>query len=140
MDAFQTLSDPTRRQIVETLRSGEQQVNDIVDALDIHQSGVSRHLRLLLKAGFVQVRPAGQMRLYSLRPEPFRELEAWVASYQQMWDARLTRFGVALEKRRARKKGAQKGAGMPARATRERSPGSTVSGQQPAQKENEGDE
>jgi DNA-binding transcriptional ArsR family regulator len=137
MDAFQTLADPTRRQIVETLRAGEQQVNDIVDALDIHQSGVSRHLRLLLHAGFVQVRPEGQMRLYSLRPEPFRELEAWVASYQQVWDARLTRFGAALEKRRARSK---KGAGMPARATRERSPGSTMSGQVPAQPENEGDE
>jgi DNA-binding transcriptional ArsR family regulator len=136
MDAFQTLADPTRRQIVETLRTGEQQVNDIVDALDIHQSGVSRHLRLLLQAGFVQVRPEGQMRLYSLRPEPFRELEAWVASYQQVWDARLTRFGAALEKRRTR----TKGAGMLARATRERSPGPTVSGQQPAQKEDESDE
>ena len=136
MDAFQTLADPTRRRIVETLRAGEQQVNDIVGALDIHQSGVSRHLRLLLEAGFVQVRPEGQMRLYSLRPEPFRELEAWIASYQQVWDARLTRFGAALEKRRARKKGA----GMPARATRERSPGSTMSGQVPAQTENESDE
>jgi DNA-binding transcriptional ArsR family regulator len=115
MDAFQTLADPTRRQIVETLRSGEQQVNDIVDALDIHQSGVSRHLRLLLESGFVQVRPEGQMRLYSLRPEPFRELEAWVASYQQVWDARLTRFGAALEKRRARKKNA----GLPAQDKKE---------------------
>ena len=145
MDAFQTLADPTRRQIVETLRAGEQQVNDIVDALDIHQSGVSRHLRLLLESGFVQVRPEGQMRLYSLRPEPFRELEAWVASYQQVWDARLTRFGAALEKRRTRKKGAglpaqEKGAGMPARVTRERNPGPTVSGQPPAQKEDDGDE
>jgi DNA-binding transcriptional ArsR family regulator len=101
MDAFQTLADSTRRQIVETLRGGELQLNDIVDVLDIHQSGVSRHLRLLLKAGFVQVRPAGQLRLYSLRPEPFRELETWVASYQKVWDARLTRFGAALEKRRA---------------------------------------
>jgi DNA-binding transcriptional ArsR family regulator len=100
MDAFQTLADRTRRQIVETLRGGERQVNDIVAALDIHQSGVSRHLRLLLKAGFVQVRPAGQLRLYSLRPEPFRELQTWVASYQKVWDARLTRFGAALEKRR----------------------------------------
>jgi len=146
MDAFQTLADPTRRQIVETLRAGEQQVNDIVDALDIHQSGVSRHLRLLLESGFVQVRPEGQMRLYSLRPEPFRELEAWVASYQQVWDARLTRFGAALEKRRTRKKSAappaqeKKGAGMPARVTRERNPGPTVSGRPPAQKEDDSDE
>ena len=101
MDAFQTLADRTRRQIVETLRSGEHQVNDIVDALDIHQSGVSRHLRLLLEAGFVQVRPDGQHRLYSLRPEPFRKLEAWITSYQRLWDARLDRFGEALERRRS---------------------------------------
>ena len=101
MDAFETLADQTRRQIVETLRGGEQQVNDIVDALDIHQSGVSRHLRLLLEAGFVQVRPDGQHRLYSLRPEPFRELEAWITSYQRLWDARLDRFGEALERRRS---------------------------------------
>ena len=99
MDAFETLADQTRRQIVETLRGGEQQVNDIVNVLDIHQSGVSRHLRLLLEAGFVRVRPEGQYRFYSLRPEPFRELEAWLASYQKLWDARLTRFGEALEKR-----------------------------------------
>jgi DNA-binding transcriptional ArsR family regulator len=101
MDAFQTLADHTRRRIVETLRSGEQQVNDIVDTLDIHQSGVSRHLRLLLKAGFVQVRPEGQLRLYSLRPEPFRELGAWVATYNKVWEARLARFGDALAKRQA---------------------------------------
>lgn len=101
MDAFQTLADQTRRQIVETLRSGEQQVNDIVDVLDIHQSGVSRHLRLLLEAGFVRVRPEGQHRFYSLRPEPFRELEAWLGSYQKLWDARLTRFGAALERRQS---------------------------------------
>jgi len=48
MDAFQTLADPTRRQIVETLRAGELQVGDIVDRLAIHQSGVSRHLHILL--------------------------------------------------------------------------------------------
>ena len=113
MDAFQTLSDQTRRQIVETLRSGEQQVNDIVNVLDIHQSGVSRHLRLLLEAGFVRVRPDGQHRFYSLRPEPFRELEAWLASYQKLWDARLTRFGEALEKRQSMS-AAKKGRRMPA--------------------------
>ena len=99
MDAFQTLADPTRRQIVETLRRGEHQVNDIVAATDIHQSGVSRHLRLLLAAGFVQVRPDGQLRMYSLRPEPFRELGGWLAGYQRLWDARLTRFAEALAKK-----------------------------------------
>lgn len=101
MDAFQVLADHTRRQIVATLLHGERQVNDIVDATDVHQSGVSRHLRLLRAAGFVRVRPDGQRRLYSLRAEPFRELETWLAGYQRLWDARLARFADALEKKQA---------------------------------------
>jgi DNA-binding transcriptional ArsR family regulator len=98
MNAFETLADPTRRQIVEALRQGERQVNDIVDVLDIHQSGVSRHLKILRDVGFVRVRPEGQRRLYSLRPEPFRELETWVDGYRSLWEARLDRFAAALEK------------------------------------------
>jgi DNA-binding transcriptional ArsR family regulator len=97
---FETLADPSRRRIVEALRAGEQAVNDLVDRLEIHQSGVSRHLRILLEAGFVQVRPAGQQRFYSLKPEPFRELDAWVAGYRALWEARLDRFGAALDRRR----------------------------------------
>jgi DNA-binding transcriptional ArsR family regulator len=96
LDAFQTIADPTRRQIIEVLRSGEQQVNDVVAELHIHQSGVSRHLRILLEAGFVRVRPEGQRRYYSLRPEPFRKLDGWLAAYRELWEARLNRFGKAL--------------------------------------------
>jgi DNA-binding transcriptional ArsR family regulator len=107
-DVFQTLADPTRRRIVEALRSGERAVNDIVDAVDIDQSGVSRHLRILSEAGFVRVRPEGPKRLYSLRPEPFRELEAWLVGYRGLWEARLDRLGEALARKqraRATKKG-----------------------------------
>jgi DNA-binding transcriptional ArsR family regulator len=100
---FETLADPTRRRIVEALRAGEQQVNDIVRQAGIHQSGVSRHLRILHDSGFVSVRPKGQRRLYALRPEPFRELEAWLAGYQRLWEVRLDRFGAALEERRKRR-------------------------------------
>ena len=103
IDVFQVLADPTRRQIIEVLQAGEQQVNDVVAGLSIHQSGVSRHLRILLEAGFVQVRPDGQRRFYSLRPEPFQELDAWVAGYRKLWDARLDRFGRALEKKKKEK-------------------------------------
>lgn len=101
LDAFQALADPTRRRIVEALSRGEQPVNDIVERLDIHQSGVSRHLRILLEAGFVEVRPDGARRLYSLRPGPFRELDDWLSAYRRLWDRRLDRFGEALRKRRA---------------------------------------
>ena len=100
VSAFESLADPTRRRIVEALRGGERQVNDIVRLVGIHQSGVSRHLRILHESGFVSVRPDGQRRLYALRPEPFRELDAWLAGYRRLWEARLDRFGAALEKRR----------------------------------------
>jgi DNA-binding transcriptional ArsR family regulator len=98
-DVFQTLSDPTRRRIVESLWAGELAVNDIVDKVDIHQSGVSRHLRILHEAGFVQVRPDGPQRLYSLRPEPFRELDAWITNYRSLWEARLDKFADVLVRR-----------------------------------------
>lgn len=98
-DAFETLADPTRRRIVAALRDGERQVNDIVRNAGIHQSGVSRHLRILHESGFVSVRPDGQRRFYALREEPFRELEAWLAGYRQLWEARLDRFGDALARR-----------------------------------------
>jgi DNA-binding transcriptional ArsR family regulator len=99
LDVFQTLADPTRRRIVESLRSGEQAVGDIVERMNIHQSGVSRHLRILSNAGFVRVRPDGPRRLYSLRPEPFRELDAWVGGYRDLLEARLDRLGAALARR-----------------------------------------
>jgi DNA-binding transcriptional ArsR family regulator len=103
MDAFQVLADPTRRRIVEVLLGGEQQVGDVVDKAGVHQSGVSRHLRILHESGFVSVRPDGQRRLYALRPEPFREMDAWLGPYRKMWEARLDRFANALAKRKARK-------------------------------------
>lgn len=103
LDAFQTLADPTRRRIVEALRDGERPVNDIVARAGIHQSGVSRHLRILHEAGFVTVRPEGQRRLYALRAEPFRELDHWLTGYRRLWEARLDRFGAALEKRRSKR-------------------------------------
>ena len=101
IDSFEVLADPTRRRIVDVLRGGECAVNDIVERVDIHQSGVSRHLRILSEAGFVQVRPDGTRRLYSLRPEPFRELDGWVARYRNLWEARLDHFARALERRKA---------------------------------------
>ncbi len=96
VSAFQTLADPTRLQILELLRGGEQAVNDLVSGVEIDQSGVSRHLRILNDAGFVQMRPDGQKRLYSLRAEPFQELDEWISRYRRMWEQRLDRFGEAL--------------------------------------------
>jgi DNA-binding transcriptional ArsR family regulator len=109
IDVFQALADPTRRRIVETLFSGEQQVADVVAKAGIHQSGVSRHLRILHESGFVSMRPDGQRRFYALRPGPFRQLDGWLTPYRKLWEERLDRFGAALEakgrQRRAKKEG-----------------------------------
>jgi DNA-binding transcriptional ArsR family regulator len=98
--AFETLADPTRRRIVAALRDGERQVGDIVRQAGIHQSGVSRHLRILHESGFVSVRPEGQRRFYALRADPFRDLDAWLAGYRRLWDERLDRFDTALANKR----------------------------------------
>jgi DNA-binding transcriptional ArsR family regulator len=98
---FETLADPTRLRIVELLRPGERSVNELVARVDIQQSGVSRHLRILQEAGIVRVRPDGQRRLYSLRPEPFRDLEAWLDGYRGLWESRLDALGAELERRNA---------------------------------------
>jgi DNA-binding transcriptional ArsR family regulator len=104
MSAFQALADPARLRILEVMKSGECAVGEIVDRMDIRQSGVSRHLRILTEAGIVRARRDGQRRLYSLRKEGFDQIEAWVAGYRRHWEARLDRLGVALEKKRAQPK------------------------------------
>ena len=94
---FQTLADPTRRRIVETLRGADAMaVSEIVKTVPIRQSGVSRHLHILQDAGFVDVHPVGTKRMYSLRPERFRELHQWADGYRTLWEARLDRFEAAL--------------------------------------------
>ena len=98
LDPFTALADPTRRRIVAALHDGERPVGELVDAVGIAQSGVSRHLRILERAGFVRVRPDGQRRLYALRPEPFHALDGWLKGYRSLWEARLDRFGDALRR------------------------------------------
>ena len=99
-DVFQVLADPTRRRIVDALRTGERSVGELVREVDIGQPGVSRQLAILEDADFVVVRPEGRRRLYSLRPEPFRELSEFLTAYRGIWEGRLDRFAAALEKRR----------------------------------------
>lgn len=94
------LAEPARLRIVERLREGECSVDALVAQGAIHQSGVSRHLGILRKAGVVKVRADGQRRLYSLRAEPFREIDAWLQGYRRLWEARLDRFEAELGRRR----------------------------------------
>ena len=94
---FAVLADPTRRRLVEILHDGERSVNELVGKVGIAQPGVSRHLRILNEAGLVKARPAGQRRLYSLRPEPLRELEAWARRHAHAERERLGRLAEFVD-------------------------------------------
>ena len=109
VSSLQVLADPTRLCIVEMLRGGEQSVNDIVKHVDIDQSGVSRHLRILQEARFVRVRPEGQKRFYSLCWEPFRDLDVWISQYRHLWEGRLDKLGEALARKREAKQSSPHG-------------------------------
>src|SRR5688572_15437534 len=99
-NVFEILADPTRRRLVEVLRTGERSVSELVEVVDIGQPGVSRQLAILAEARFVQSRRDGRRRLYALRPEPFRELDEWTRRYRDLWEARLDRFAAELDRRR----------------------------------------
>ncbi len=90
MDAtWHAVADPSRRTVLEALRDGPTTAGQLAELLPIARPGVSRHLRVLLDAGLVQVRQDAQRRIYSLRPEPLAELDAWLSPYREIWQQRM---------------------------------------------------
>ena len=87
--AFDVLAEPSRRRILDLVREGERPVTELVDALELSQPAVSKHLRVLREAGLVEVRVDAQRRLYRVNPGPLRDLDAWLAPYRHMWAGRL---------------------------------------------------
>ncbi len=93
---FGVLAEPRRRRILDLVRDGERSVGELVAALAMSQPAVSKHLRVLREAGLVEARVDEQRRLYRLRPEPLRELDAWLAPYRWAWEASLDRLETHL--------------------------------------------
>jgi DNA-binding transcriptional ArsR family regulator len=100
LDVLEVIAEPTRRRILDAVRDGERSVTDLVQAVGMHQPGVSRHLKVLRDAGLVEVRRDAQRRMYRLRPEPLMELDAWLEPYRAEWAGRLD----ALERHLRRSK------------------------------------
>jgi len=86
---FEILAEPSRRRVLDLLLEQERTVGELVDALDMSQPAVSKHLRVLRDAGLVEARVDAQRRIYRLRPEPLAELDAWIAPYRKFWRGRL---------------------------------------------------
>jgi DNA-binding transcriptional ArsR family regulator len=94
--AFDALTEPTRRRMLDLLRERPRSVGELVDLLAISQPLASKHLRVLREAGLVHVRQDAQRRWYELRPEPLAEIDAWLGPYRQMWEERLDRLDDLL--------------------------------------------
>lgn len=98
--ALRALGEPHRVEILDLLRDGEQPVGHLVDRLELSQPAVSKHLRVLRRAGLVESRIDAQRRLYRVRTEPLAELDDWLAPYRQLWEQRLDRLEDHLDRRR----------------------------------------
>jgi DNA-binding transcriptional ArsR family regulator len=83
--AFAIIAEPSRRAILNLLASAERSVGDIEERLRMPQPSVSKHLRVLREAGFVESRVDAQRRLYRIRPEPLMEIDAWLAPFRRFW-------------------------------------------------------
>ena len=83
--AFEIIAEPNRRAILSLLSSSELSVGEIERQLGMTQPTVSKHLRVLREAGFVESQVDAQRRLYRLNPEPLKEVDAWLAPFRRFW-------------------------------------------------------
>ena len=86
---FEIIAEPNRRAILNLLASSEQSVGEIERELQMSQPTVSKHLRVLREAGFVESTVDAQRRVYRLKPEPLKALDEWLAPFRRFWSAHL---------------------------------------------------
>jgi DNA-binding transcriptional ArsR family regulator len=87
--AFTVLAEPSRRAILTLLARGERSVGELESALQLSQPSVSKHLRVLRDAGFVEATIDAQRRVYRIRPAPLQEIDAWMAPFRRYWSAHV---------------------------------------------------
>jgi len=102
MHALDILGDPVRRRLLELLSEGERAAGDLADTVHdefgISQPAVSQHLRVLRENGFTTVRAVGTRRLYSVNPEPLREVDAWLTGFRRFWEPRLAALDTEIRR------------------------------------------
>src|ERR1700751_2369489 len=104
MEAFEIIAEPNRRAILSLLVSSQQSVGEIERQLRMSQPMVSKHLRVLRDAGFVESTVDAQRRLYRLKPDPFREVDDWLAQFRRFWSAHVDALERHLDRMEQTKK------------------------------------
>jgi DNA-binding transcriptional ArsR family regulator len=87
--AFGIIAEPNRRAILSLLAASERSVSELEHQLHMPQTSVSKHLRVLREAGFVEARVDAQRRVYRIRPEPLLEVDEWLAPFRRFWSAHV---------------------------------------------------
>lgn len=105
---FQALADPTRRAILARLALGEASVNELAEPFDISQPAISKHLKVLERAGLISRSREAQYRPCRLKPEALKRLDEWLEEYRRLWEARLDRLETYLAKLQQPKSGKAK--------------------------------
>ena len=106
--AFEIIAEPNRRAILSLLVSSQQSVGEIERRLRMPQPTVSKHLRVLREAGFVESMVDAQRRLYRLKPEPFQEVDGWLAQFRRFWSAHLDALERYLDRMEQSTRGEKK--------------------------------
>ncbi len=88
-DVFYAIADPTRRQLLDILDTGERPVKALSASFAMSRPAISQHLRVLREAGLVEERKVGRQHLYRLRVEPLRDVDLWLVRYRRFWTERL---------------------------------------------------
>jgi DNA-binding transcriptional ArsR family regulator len=121
---FEIIAEPNRRAILGLLAASQQSVGEIASQLRMPQTTVSKHLRVLREAGFVESKVDAQRRLYQLRPEPFQEVDAWLAQFRRYWSTQVDALERHLD-RMAQSLPNEDDDDQPSRPRRERDEGDT---------------
>ncbi|HEY6808272.1 MAG TPA: metalloregulator ArsR/SmtB family transcription factor [Gemmatimonadales bacterium] len=96
--SFAVLAEPNRRTILQLLVSAERSVGELERRTRLPQTSVSKHLRVLREAGLVEARVEAQRRVYRIRPEPLKEIDAWLAPFRRFWSAHVDRLERHLDR------------------------------------------
>ena len=96
--AFTVVAEPNRRAILGLLLESERSVGELEEELRLTQSTVSKHLRVLREAGFVEARVDAQRRVYKIRPQPLKEIDAWLGPFRKYWSRHLDALEQHLDK------------------------------------------
>ena len=102
-DVFTAVSHPTRRAIMEQLAAGPARFTDIAKPFDTALNAVTKHLKLLERAGLIERKKQGREVLISFRAEPLREVAGWVHEYERFWNTHLDQFEQYFKDKKEKK-------------------------------------